>query len=126
MSITHRTDGSARRPVMTSRRWLGLAVSSAAAVAVLTAGTSAMAASGGAHGTNNRTAPIAAPHDPQAPKAAPVVTTLHYYSLAASAFAPDGLHTTTSDYFNQWDPSALSNQDSGRCFNAGLSLPDGA
>src|SRR5487761_1392660 len=126
MSITHRTDGSARRPVMTSRRWLGLAVSSAAAVAVLTAGTSAKAAPGGAHGTNNRTAPIAAPHDPQAPNAAPAVTTLHYYSLAASAFAPDGLHTTTSDYFNQWDPSTLSNQDSGRCFNAGLSLPDGA
>ncbi len=74
----------------------------------------------------NRTAPAAAPHDPQAPKAAPAVTTLHYYSLAASAFAPDGLHTTTSDYFNQWNPSALSNTDSGRCFNAGLSLPDGA
>ena len=79
-----------------------------------------MAASGGTPGTNNRTAPVAAPHKPAAPKAGPAVTTTHYYSLAASAFTPDGLHTTTSDYFNQWDPLTLSNQDSGRCFNAGL------
>jgi hypothetical protein len=57
--------------------------------------------------------------------AAPAATVTHYYSLAGSAFAPDGLHTTTEDYFNQWDPTALSNQDSGRCFNAGLSLPPG-
>ena len=52
-------------------------------------------------------------------------TVTHYYSLAASALSPDGLHTTTSDYFNQWDPSALSNSDGGRCFNAGLSIPAG-
>jgi hypothetical protein len=50
-------------------------------------------------------------------------TVTHHYSLAASAFAPDGLHDVTKDYFNSWDPTALSNQDSGRCFNAGLSLP---
>ncbi len=49
----------------------------------------------------------------------------HHFSLAASAFTPDGLHDTTSDYFNAWDPSTLSNQDSGRCFNAGLALPIG-
>jgi hypothetical protein len=61
--------------------------------------------------------------------AAPVRTAstlTEYYSLAASAFAPDGLHNTTEDYFNQWDPTALSNSDSGRCFNAGLSLPPSA
>jgi hypothetical protein len=50
----------------------------------------------------------------------------HHFSLAASAFAPDGLHDTTSDYFNNWDPSTLNNQDSGRCFNAGLALPAGS
>jgi len=51
---------------------------------------------------------------------------MKHYSVAASAFAPDGLHTATSDYFNQWDPTSLSNQDSGRCFNAGVYLPNGA
>ena len=50
-------------------------------------------------------------------------TVTQHYSLAASAFTPDGLHTTTDDYFNQWDPTTLSNTDTGRCFNAGLSLP---
>ena len=56
--------------------------------------------------------------------AAPVAATVtQHYSLAASAFTPDGLHTTTEDYFNGWDPTTLSNTDSGRCFNAGLSLP---
>jgi hypothetical protein len=50
-------------------------------------------------------------------------TVTHHYSLAASAFAPDGLHVTTEDYFNQWDATTLSNQDPGRCFNTGLSLP---
>jgi hypothetical protein len=58
---------------------------------------------------------------------APVVTSVtHHYSLAASAFAPDGLHNVAEDYFNEWDPSTLSNQDAGRCFDAGLSLPPAA
>lgn len=61
---------------------------------------------------------------PAAP--ARVRTVTHHYSLAASAFAPDGLHNTTEDYFNRWDPTTLSNSDGGRCFNAGLSLPTGA
>lgn len=61
-----------------------------------------------------------------APTTATTGTATHHYSLAASAFAPDGLHNTTEDYFNQWDPTALSNTDSGRCFNAGLSLPPNA
>jgi hypothetical protein len=60
---------------------------------------------------------------PAAPAKTKTVT--HHYSLAASAFAPDGLHDTAEDYFNQWDPTTLSNSDSGRCFNAGLSLPTG-
>ncbi|HUC58229.1 MAG TPA: hypothetical protein VMA95_12565 [Streptosporangiaceae bacterium] len=58
--------------------------------------------------------------------AKPARTATHHYTLAASAFAPDGLHDTADDYFNQWDPAELSNQDSGRCFNTGLSLPTGA
>jgi hypothetical protein len=57
---------------------------------------------------------------------APAATTVNNYSLAASAFAPDGLHNTADDYFNLWDPSTLSNTDSGRCFNAGVNLPNGA
>ena len=56
----------------------------------------------------------------------PASTTVHYYTLAASAFAPDSLQGATNDYYNTWDPSTLSNQDSGRCFDAGLSLPNGA
>lgn len=50
-------------------------------------------------------------------------TVTQHYSLAASAFTPDGLHNTADDYFNEWDPTTLSNTDTGRCFNAGLSLP---
>jgi hypothetical protein len=54
-----------------------------------------------------------------------VKTVTHHYSLAASAFAPDGVHNASDDYFNQWDPTTLSNTDPGRCFDAGLSLPTG-
>lgn len=58
----------------------------------------------------------------------PVVRTVtHHYSLAASAFAPDGLHDVTKDYLNSWDPSTLTETaGSSRCFNTGLSLPNGA
>lgn len=69
------------------------------------------------------TAAAAAPADASS---ATATTVTQHYSLAASAYAPDGLHTTTEDYFNQWDPSTLSNTDVGRCFNAGLSLPSKA
>jgi hypothetical protein len=59
-----------------------------------------------------------------AAQGSPAATTVtHHYSLAASAFAPDGLHDTSDDYFNRWDPTTLSNTDIARCFNAGLSLP---
>ncbi|SRR5579871_3988498 len=53
-------------------------------------------------------------------------TKTFHYSLASTAFTPDGLHNTAEDYFNQWDPATLSNSYSGRCFNAGLSLPPNA
>jgi hypothetical protein len=59
-------------------------------------------------------------------RASAPAATVHHYSIAASAFAPDGLHDTTMDYFNQWDPTVLSNQYAGRCFNAALDLPAGA
>jgi hypothetical protein len=52
-------------------------------------------------------------------------TVTHHYSLAASAFAPDHIADPTKDYFNDWDPTTLS--DPGvRCFNTGLSLPPNA
>jgi hypothetical protein len=50
---------------------------------------------------------------------------LQYYSIAASGFSPDGIHDATEDYFNGWDPTTLSNQDTGRCFNASIHLPNG-
>lgn len=68
----------------------------------------------------------AAPAKHAAPVARVVRTVTHHYSLAASAFSPDGLHNVSNDYFNRWDPAALSNTDPGRCFDAGLSLPTGS
>jgi hypothetical protein len=52
--------------------------------------------------------------------------TVHYFSLDASAFAPDGLRNPSDDYYNEWDTTSLSNQDTQRCFNAGVELPNGA
>jgi hypothetical protein len=74
------------------------------------------------HDSSHRAVTRGVAASPPAKKEPPVV---HHYSLAASAFAPDGLHTTTEDYFNDWDPTTLSNTDTGRCFNTGLSLPVG-
>lgn len=112
---------------MTSRRWFGPAVAAVGAVSVISAGATALAATQPtpnrhAH-TNYRGAvrPAAGGAADAARPAAGTVT--HHYSLAASAFTPDGLHNTAEDYFSEWDPTTLSNQDSGRCFNAGLSLP---
>jgi hypothetical protein len=54
-------------------------------------------------------------------------TVTHHYSLAASAFAPDSLRDVTKDYFNGWNPTTLGDTpSSGRCFDAGLSLPPNA
>jgi hypothetical protein len=68
----------------------------------------------------------AAPAAPAAPaaKSAPQTVT-HHYSLGASAFAPDRFGNISVDYVNNWDPTELS-AVGGRCFNTGLSLPDGA
>lgn len=128
----------ANRPELTrTRRWLGVAAACAVAAAVGAFGASALAASHAA--PSNYRSPAQLRHSalnnpghgvvaggatasPAAKKKPPVV---HHYSLAASAFAPDGLHTTTEDYFNDWDPTTLSNTDSTRCFDAGLSLPVG-
>lgn len=110
---------------MTSRRFLGVAIAAVAAVSVISMGASAMAAPDAVrspHPTNFRESvkPAKVARGSARPAAG---TVTHHYSLAASAFAPDGLHSTTNDYFNQWDPSTLSNTAVGRCFNAGLSLP---
>ena len=128
-----------KRPELSHpRRWLAVAAACAVAACVAGLGVSALAAS---HPDTNYLSPAqlahaaavrhAASHGDAARGASAVPATkkkkkppvTHHYSLAASAFAPDGLHTTTEDYFNSWDPSTLSNTDTGRCFNAGLSLP---
>ena len=41
-------------------------------------------------------------------------------------FVPDSLSGATLDYFNGWSSNSLSNEDAGRCFNAGVNLPNGA
>jgi hypothetical protein len=48
-----------------------------------------------------------------------------YLNVSSMAFAPDSLQGATDDYFNTWNES-LTNQAAGRCFNAGVSLPQGA
>lgn len=55
----------------------------------------------------------------------PAKATMRHYTVAASGFAPDSLGNTSEDYENQWDPATLSN-DSDRCFNAAVLLPNGA
>jgi hypothetical protein len=100
-----------------TRARLGYAATLAAGIAIGVATVGTAAAS---------PATPARPASPAAPAAAatpPPSTVTHHLSLAASAFIPDGLHTTTDDYFNDWDPSTLSNTDAGRCFNTGLQLP---
>jgi hypothetical protein len=56
----------------------------------------------------------------------PDATTVKHYTIAASAFAPDAILDPARDYTNSWDPSTLSNAAPGRCFNAGVALPDNA
>jgi hypothetical protein len=106
---------------MNRRRWTYVGIS-----AISVAGLAALGVNGlaGANSQSNDTGgstglvnvgPATAP-----PSGTQVLT------LSAAAFAPDGLHTTTSDYFNEWDPATLTNSDTGRCFNAGVNLPTGA
>jgi hypothetical protein len=140
-------EGFAMNMLTTNRSRLGLAaaaISTAAVIcAAISSATGALAApevtQGNYHGPARQARPAALPREANnrapagaparaatAPTSVPGATVTGHYSLAASAFAPDGLHDTTEDYFNAWDPATLSNQDSGRCFNAGLSLPDKA
>jgi len=56
----------------------------------------------------------------------PVAVTVHHYTIAASAFAPDRIGNPSEDYSNQSAPAALSNNDGTRCFNAPVVLPNGA
>ena len=56
----------------------------------------------------------------------PSAAAVRHYTIDSSAFTPDGLHDATSDYFNEWDPATLGNQNSGRCFDTGVVLPNGA
>ena len=102
---------------------IALALGAAITFSVLSAGASALAAPHG--GDPNERVPVA--HSaPAAGANVPRGVVKHHYSLAASAFAPDGLDVADGDYFNLWDPATLTDQDAGRCFNAGLSLPVGA
>jgi hypothetical protein len=48
-----------------------------------------------------------------------------YLNVTTMAFAPDSLQGATDDFFNTWNES-LTNQAAGRCFNAGVNLPQGA
>jgi hypothetical protein len=110
---------------MSRRRWyiIGITAATAAALsAVMSLGTGGSA--GANTRTNNETGAVTAPSGSVSSSGA--ITVVHYYSLAASAFAPDGLHNTSLDYFNQWRPPTLFNNDSVRCFNTGLDLPNGA
>lgn len=49
-----------------------------------------------------------------------------YLRLSPMDFAPDSLLGATSDYFNSWSGGRLSNDDTSRCFNTGVNLPQGA
>ncbi len=85
----------------------------------------AMLVSGVAIGVTAVGSAAASQSSPAVPSIA-ATTTVHHFALAASAFAPDSLRGATNDYFNGWNPSILSNSEAGRCFDAGVSLPNGA
>jgi hypothetical protein len=61
---------------------------------------------------------------PQA-EAVTSATTVHHYTVAASAFVPDSLQGATNDYYSQWNPSSLINFEPSRCFDASAVLPNG-
>lgn len=108
---------------MKKLRWVAVGGSGVAAAAMtLSLGTFAGA---GPIGTNNSRGPAAGVDLGSRASTATTSTVLHY-TLAASAFGPDGSHTTSSPWFNLWDPSTLSNTTPGRCFDAGVVLPAGA
>jgi hypothetical protein len=105
---------------MISRRMLGAAVVAASAASMIGIGANALASSH-ATGSNDHPSAGASSRGWTASAAPSHGSSTHSYSLAASAFAPDG---SGDVYYNDWDPSTLA-QSSG-CANAGLSLPDSA
>jgi hypothetical protein len=108
---------------MLKRRTLGVALAAAATISVIGFGATALASSHTGATNNRKLAPAAQGHKVAAPRAA---AHTHHLSLAASAFAPDHLANTSSDYYNFWDPANLTTSDTARCFNSGLTLPGNA
>jgi hypothetical protein len=108
---------------MIGRRWFVLGASAISIAAAVAVGVEGLAVANAGQTNNRGGNRVGIVRGSSAPSA----LTVHHYSLAASAFAPDSLHPTASDYFNQWDPTTLSDASGGgRCFNAGVVLPDGA
>ena len=101
----------------------GLIATGVALVVAATAGATALAVTSHHADRNNRGAAGATLHGNAAPT--PSAAVVHHWSIAASGFAPDHINSGGGDYFNQWDPSVLTD-NGGRCFNAGVFLPTGA
>ena len=112
------------------RRWV-VGFSAAAVICAVSLDVSGLASAQGSN-TNNKVAGRVGNNSGAAGTASRVAgmgstsVTVNHLTIGAAAFAPDGLHGTTEDYFNQWDPTTLSNQNDGRCFNTGVQLPNGA
>lgn len=110
---------------MKKLRWVaagGVAIA-AGSLALLSVGGVAGA---GRVGTNNMRGSASAGINAGSSATTATSSTVQHYTLAASAFGPDGSHTTSSPWFNLWDPTTLSNTTPERCFDAGASLPAGA
>lgn len=110
---------------MKKLRWI------AAGGAAIAAGSLALMSVGGVAGagrvgTNNLRGSASAGINAGSSATTATSSTVEHYTLAASAFGPDGSHTTSSYWFNLWDPTTLVNTTAGRCFDAGASLPAGA
>jgi hypothetical protein len=113
---------------MTHRRWFIMGVATICVTSAISLGIEGFAAASAARTNNLGQAGEGSGHTlvpTTGGIASAAKTSFQYYSIAASGFAPDGIHSTTDDYFNEWDPTTLSNQDSGRCFNAAVHLPSG-
>lgn len=105
-------------------RWVAVSGSAVAAAALaLSLGSSAGA---GRIGTNAQHGGAPAGVNLGASASTATATTVNHYTLAASAFAPDGTHTINEGWFSGWYPSTLSNTTPFRCFAAGVVLPSGA
>ncbi len=112
---------------MARRRWFAMGLAAIGVAGAVSLGADGFA-SASVGGTNNPGPGAGSNPTSSATVASPASAAgrkLQYYSMDASGFAPDGIHDAGEDYFNLWDPSTLSNQDAGRCFNAAVHLPDG-